>query len=110
MVVADVDLDLLDEQRVNGSVIPLQDLITDACDDVIHYADYKGQLFDFAHDVLAAGRNIRVLSIVDESSFPGLGAGVKDRNAAYPARQADAERAGGEFPWPSRASFLSGQL
>lgn len=43
MVVADVDLDLLDEQRVNGSVIPLQDLIKDAYDDVIHYADYKGQ-------------------------------------------------------------------
>ena len=43
MIFADVDLDLLDEQRVNGSVIPLQDLIKDAYDDVIHYADYKGQ-------------------------------------------------------------------
>jgi len=43
MVVADVDLDLLDEQRVNGSVIPLQDLIKDAYDNVVHYADYKGQ-------------------------------------------------------------------
>ncbi|WP_420238597.1 GNAT family N-acetyltransferase [Telmatobacter bradus] len=43
MIVADVDLDLLDEQRVNGSVIPLQDLIKDAYDGVIHYADYKGQ-------------------------------------------------------------------
>jgi len=43
MVVADVDLDLLDEQRVNGSVIPLQDLIKDAYDSVIHFSDYKGQ-------------------------------------------------------------------
>jgi predicted amidohydrolase/ribosomal protein S18 acetylase RimI-like enzyme len=42
MVVADVDLDLLDEQRVNGSVIPLQDLIKDAYDNVVHYSDYKG--------------------------------------------------------------------
>ena len=43
MIVADVDLDLLDEQRVNGSVIPLQDLIKDAYDHVIHFSDYKGQ-------------------------------------------------------------------
>ena len=42
-MVADVDLDLLDEQRVNGSVIPLQDLIKDAYDSVVHYSDYKGQ-------------------------------------------------------------------
>ena len=41
MVVADVDLDLLDEQRVNGSVIPLHDLIKDAYDNVIHYSDYR---------------------------------------------------------------------
>ncbi|MGA3011710.1 MAG: GNAT family N-acetyltransferase [Terracidiphilus sp.] len=43
LVVADVDLDLLDEQRVNGSVIPLQDLVKDAYDSVIHFSDYKGQ-------------------------------------------------------------------
>jgi len=43
LVVADVDLDLLDEQRVNGSVIPLQDLIKDAYDNVVHFSDYKGQ-------------------------------------------------------------------
>jgi predicted amidohydrolase/GNAT superfamily N-acetyltransferase len=43
MIVADVDLDLLDEQRVNGSVIPLQDLIKDAYDSVVHFSDYKGQ-------------------------------------------------------------------
>ena len=41
LVVADVDLDLLDEQRVNGSVIPLQDLIKDAYDNVVHYSDYR---------------------------------------------------------------------
>jgi predicted amidohydrolase/GNAT superfamily N-acetyltransferase len=43
LVVADVDLDLLDEQRVNGSVIPLQDLIKDAYDQVVHFSDYKVQ-------------------------------------------------------------------
>jgi predicted amidohydrolase/GNAT superfamily N-acetyltransferase len=43
MIVADVDLDLLDEQRVNGSVIPLQDLIKDAYDNVVHFSDYRGQ-------------------------------------------------------------------
>ena len=46
MVFADVDLDLLDEQRVNGSVIPLQDLIKDAYDNVVHFSDYKGQKTD----------------------------------------------------------------
>jgi predicted amidohydrolase/GNAT superfamily N-acetyltransferase len=44
LVVADVDLDLLDEQRVNGSVIPLQDLIKDAYDNVVHYSDYKSKI------------------------------------------------------------------
>jgi len=39
MVVSDVDLDLLDEQRVGGTVIPLKDLIRDAYDRVIHYVD-----------------------------------------------------------------------
>jgi predicted amidohydrolase/GNAT superfamily N-acetyltransferase len=43
IIVADVDLDLLDEQRVNGSVIPLQDLIKDAYDSVVHFSDYKVQ-------------------------------------------------------------------
>ena len=99
---------------------------------------------DFAHDVLAAGRNIRVLSVVDaftreclalevdtgfasrrvtrvldeiiamrglpqaircdnvrtgtdQPSFPGLGPGVEDRTAAYPAGH-HAERACGELP------------
>jgi len=36
----------LDEQRVNGSVIPLQDLIKDAYDNVVHFSDYKGQKTD----------------------------------------------------------------
>jgi predicted amidohydrolase/GNAT superfamily N-acetyltransferase len=41
MVITDVDLDLLEEQRVNGTVIPLNDLIKDAYDRVIHYADRR---------------------------------------------------------------------
>jgi len=41
MVIADVDLNLLEEQRVNGTVLPLHDLIRDAYDRVIHYADHR---------------------------------------------------------------------
>jgi len=41
MVIADVDLNLLDEQRVNGTVLPLHDLIRDAYDRVIHCADHR---------------------------------------------------------------------
>lgn len=37
MILADLDLDLLDEQRVNGTVIPLNDLIKDAYDQVIQH-------------------------------------------------------------------------
>jgi hypothetical protein len=36
----------LDEQRVNGNVIPLQDLIKDACDNVDHLSDYRAQQLD----------------------------------------------------------------
>jgi hypothetical protein len=39
MVISDVNLDLLDEQRINGTVLPLDDLIKDAYDRVIHYTD-----------------------------------------------------------------------
>lgn len=38
MVISDVDLGLLEEQRVNGTVLPLNDMIKDAYDRVIHYA------------------------------------------------------------------------
>jgi predicted amidohydrolase/GNAT superfamily N-acetyltransferase len=41
MVVSDVDLDILEEQRVNGTVIPLNDLIKDAYDRVIHREDRR---------------------------------------------------------------------
>ena len=39
MIISDVDLDLLEEQRVNGTVLPLNDLIRDAYDRVIHCTD-----------------------------------------------------------------------
>ena len=39
MIVSDVDLDLLEEHRVRGTVIPLNDRIEDAYDRVIHYTD-----------------------------------------------------------------------
>lgn len=41
MIVSDVDLDLLEEQRINGTVIPLEDRIEDAYDRVIQYADHE---------------------------------------------------------------------
>ena len=41
MVISDVDLDLLDERRVNGTTIPLKDMIRDAYDRVIHYSDHR---------------------------------------------------------------------
>ena len=37
--VADIDLDLLKERREDGTVLPLQDLIKDAYDRVIHQTD-----------------------------------------------------------------------
>jgi len=43
MVIADVDLNLLAEQRINGTVLPLNDLIRDAYDRVIHFADHRIQ-------------------------------------------------------------------
>lgn len=42
MVIGDVDLNLLEEQRINGTVLPLNDLIGDAYDRVIHFADHRG--------------------------------------------------------------------
>ena len=39
MIISDVDLDLLEERRVNGTVLPLNDLIKDAYDRVIHCTD-----------------------------------------------------------------------
>lgn len=41
MVISDVDLALLDEQRVNGTVLPLDDMIKDAYDRVIHCTDRR---------------------------------------------------------------------
>jgi predicted amidohydrolase len=43
MVIADVDLSILEEQRINGTVLPLHDLIRDAYDRVIHYADRRNE-------------------------------------------------------------------
>jgi predicted amidohydrolase/GNAT superfamily N-acetyltransferase len=39
MVISDVDLELLEEQRINGTVLPLNDLIKDAYDRVIYCTD-----------------------------------------------------------------------
>jgi predicted amidohydrolase/GNAT superfamily N-acetyltransferase len=41
MVISDVDLKLLEEHRINGTVLPLNDLIKDAYDRVIHCMDRK---------------------------------------------------------------------
>jgi predicted amidohydrolase len=39
LVICDLDLGLLDEQRIRGTVIPMNDLIADAYDRVLHYTD-----------------------------------------------------------------------
>jgi len=39
MVISDVNLQLLAEQRINGTVLPLDDLIKDAYDRAFHYTD-----------------------------------------------------------------------
>jgi predicted amidohydrolase/GNAT superfamily N-acetyltransferase len=43
MVIADLDLNLLEEQRIKGTVLPLNDLIRDAYDRVIHFADHRSE-------------------------------------------------------------------
>jgi hypothetical protein len=43
MVITDVDLNLLEEQRIKGTVLPLNDLIRDAYDRVIHFADHRSE-------------------------------------------------------------------
>jgi hypothetical protein len=43
IIAADVGFGLLNEQRVKGSIIPLQDLIKEAHDSVVHFSDYKVQ-------------------------------------------------------------------
>jgi predicted amidohydrolase/ribosomal protein S18 acetylase RimI-like enzyme len=73
LVVADVDLDLLDEQRVNGSVIPLQDMIKDAYDSVVHFSDYKSQK-PTAGDLteVVTGRQIRDLETKKSPEHEGV--------------------------------------
>lgn len=39
IVIADVNLNLIEEQRLNGTVLPLNDQIRDAYDPVIHFSD-----------------------------------------------------------------------
>jgi hypothetical protein len=44
MVISDVDLELLEEQRINGTVLPLNDLIKDAYDRVIYCTDRPSRI------------------------------------------------------------------
>jgi predicted amidohydrolase/GNAT superfamily N-acetyltransferase len=53
MVIADVDLDILDEQRVNGTVLPLNDMIKDAYDRVIHCEDQRAVDTPMSESVLS---------------------------------------------------------
>jgi hypothetical protein len=55
MVISDVDLDILDEQRVTGTVIPLNDLIKDAYDRVIHCEDKPIQREEYRHPLPLIG-------------------------------------------------------
>lgn len=49
MVISDLDLKLLEEQQVSGTVIPLNDLIQDAYDRAIHYADLRDKAGPVTH-------------------------------------------------------------
>jgi predicted amidohydrolase/GNAT superfamily N-acetyltransferase len=82
LVVADVDLDLLDEQRVNGSVIPLQDLIKDAYDSVVHFSDYKGQAPEDAalHGTFPA---LQITELEVEKRPVSTASEISDRSDAY---------------------------
>ena len=40
MLISEVDLGLLVDQRANGTIVPLNDIIEDAYDKVIHYSDH----------------------------------------------------------------------
>lgn len=62
MVIADLDLNLLDEQRVNGTVLPLHDLIRDAYDRVIRCADHRSSTTDATS----------VASHLSSQSLPGV--------------------------------------
>lgn len=55
MILSDVDLNLLDEQRMNGTVLPLNDLIRDAYDRVIHCVDRRDQIKPAAFAPVVAG-------------------------------------------------------
>jgi hypothetical protein len=55
MVLSDVDLNLLDEQRLNGTVLHLNDLIRDAYDRVIHCIDRGDQVKSAVLALVAGG-------------------------------------------------------
>ena len=55
MIISDVDLDLLEERRVNGTVLPLNDLIRDAYDRVIHCTDQPARGDQSAGDISSSG-------------------------------------------------------
>jgi predicted amidohydrolase/GNAT superfamily N-acetyltransferase len=60
MVIADVDLQLLEEQRIKGTVLPLNDLIRDAYDRVIHFADHREEKFPSGSYESDADSSLRV--------------------------------------------------
>ncbi len=50
MVISDLDLKLLEEQQVSGTLIPLNDLIQDAYDRVIHFVDLRDEVGPVTHE------------------------------------------------------------
>jgi predicted amidohydrolase/GNAT superfamily N-acetyltransferase len=73
MVISDVNLDLLDERRINGTVIPLNDLIRDAYDRVIHYADRRnGEDTPAGPRAVVAGAGMDLISSMSrDHDLPG---------------------------------------
>ena len=63
---ADVELDLVDELLINGSVIRLQDLIKYACDNVVHFSDYKAQ--QLVETDIAQGNALKLV-VLDDFNF-----------------------------------------
>jgi predicted amidohydrolase len=55
MIISDVDLDLLEERRVNGTVLPLNDLIKDAYDRVIHCTDQPARGRQPGEEIIGPG-------------------------------------------------------
>jgi len=68
MVISDVNLELLEEQRVSGTVIPLNDMIKDAYDRAIHLSDRRPAEAAPAPAVAAAAATAAAVSAAPQAA------------------------------------------